>query len=94
VNAAPAQPPATGAPAAPPLPAPLPFAATMPAPAAAPAAGASAADAEAVAILAQYRQEPDTGPRQIKWGCVAYTVAAALLVLLSFVAIHVLAHRR
>ena len=87
---------ADGGPAEP-LPAPLPFSATMPAPAAPGAAvpaGPPAADAEADAIMAQYREADGFRPQRVKWGCILYTVAAAGLVLLGFVVIHVLARHR
>ncbi|HTT58085.1 MAG TPA: hypothetical protein VMF63_13300 [Opitutaceae bacterium] len=87
---------AAGGPAEP-LPAPLPFSATMPAPAApAPAvpAGAAAADTEADAILAQYREADGFRPQRVKWGCILYTVAGAVLVLLGFVVMYVLARHR
>ncbi|HTX66072.1 MAG TPA: hypothetical protein VMD31_09890 [Opitutaceae bacterium] len=78
--------------AAAPLPAPLPFRATMPAPAA-PAAPATP-DAEADAIIAQYREADGSRQQRVKWGCTLYTVAAVIVVLLGFVVIYVSARRR
>jgi len=84
-----------GGPSGPALPAPLPLAATMPAPAAdAPPAPSAMAEAEAEAILSQYRDSSKSERQRVKWGCLLYVTAGALLVLLGFFVIYLLAHRR
>lgn len=84
-------------PGAAPVAAPAPAPATTPAlatPAAAPAAMTPALDAEAEAILEQYRAPAQSSRQQLKWGCILYLIGALALVALSVLAIYLHARRR
>jgi hypothetical protein len=88
--------PPTAAPVAPAA-APAPVPATTPAratPAAAPAAMAPSVEAEAEAIIEQYRAPAQSSRQQLKWGCILYLIGALVLVALSVLAIYLLAGRR
>jgi hypothetical protein len=82
---APAVPPAATAPA----PAPGPAVAVAPA-----SAVPAALEAEADAIIDQYRESDKTVQQNVKRGCILYFVAALALLALGVVAIYFMAHRK
>lgn len=63
-------------------------------PAAAPAPVALSLDAEAEAIIDQYRAPAQSSRRLLQWGCILYVIGALVLLILSVLAIYLFAHRR
>jgi hypothetical protein len=61
-----------------------------PAPVAPPKAIPAQAEAEAEAMLAQYRSDPDAMQRNVKRGCILYFLAALGLLALGLLAFHFL----
>ena len=72
-----------------PVPSPAPAAAIT-----APAPAPAALDAEAAAIIDQYRESDKTVQQNVKRGCILYFVAALALLALGVVAIYFMAHRK
>ncbi len=60
----------------------------------APAPSPVSLDEDAEAIIDQYRDSPQTAQQQVKRGCILYFVGALVLIALSVLAIHFMAHRR